>query len=184
MSTRVILLSTFVLALAVTVCGPGLAYEAFPTPEDMGLNYTFAVGAAIPITDNPLVDDHFPDIQLAWYGTLAEENFGSMAALGLSFDWIGVDRSDGTNVNLVPILLNYKQSAFISSYRVFVNLGVGIWVTTDELPELRRDDGVSFAWNAGAGIDITNRLYAQFRFLAGENPSDDGLASIQLGYRF
>jgi hypothetical protein len=188
MTTRVIVLSLLAAGLAVTLSGPGQAYDAMPTPEDMGLNYTIAVGAAIPITNVNLPNSEFPDIELAWYGAAEENNFGSMAAFGLSADWIGIKRNDvngnNRNVNLIPLLFNYKQSAIISSYRVFVNLGVGMWFSSADIPELRRNSGSSFAWTAGVGLDITNRIYGNFRFLAGQNPGDDGLASIQLGYRF
>lgn len=181
---RGFLLSLLTIGLLFISAVAGLTYDAMPTPEDMGFNYSFTAGAAIPVKNHATKDNAFVTAGVAWYGPMNEANFGDMAALGLSGDWIGIQRFDGTNVSLVPILLNYKQSAILSSYRVFVNLGVGIRFASDNLPELRITSGSSFCWTAGAGIDLTNRLYGNFRFIGGQNPSDDGLAAIELGYRF
>jgi len=180
---RTILPGLLALVLALAFACSGAAYDAIPTPEDMGLGYSFTAGAAIAV-NNHVKNPNSPTVGVAWYGPMNESNFGDMAALGLSGDWIGIERADGENVNLIPILLNYKQSSILSSYRVFVNLGVGIRFASDNLPEMRIQDGSSFCWTAGAGIDLTNRLYGNFRFIGGQNPSDDGVAAIELGYRF
>ncbi len=173
------------LAMGLTIALPGVlpAYDAMPTPEDMELNYSFSAGAAIAVKSN-VKNNASPAIGVAWYGPM-DANFGDMAALGLSFDWIGVTRAvDDEPVNLVPVLLNYKQSTMLSSYRVFVNLGVGIRYASDNIPEMRIEDGTGFCWTAGGGIDLTNRIYGNFRFIGGEHPGDDGVVAIQLGYRF
>ena len=33
-------------------------------------------------------------------------------------------------------------------------------------------------------MDITNTLFVQYRFIGGSNPGQDGLNTVQLGYRF
>jgi hypothetical protein len=183
MKTKAMLLSLLTMLLFILAIGSGFAYDILPTPEDMELNYSFTFGAAIAVSEN-VKNDSSPTAGIAWYGPMNEANFGDMAALGLTGDWIGIERFDGQNVNLIPILLNYKQSALISSYRVFVNLGVGIRFASDKLPEMRIQEGTDFCWTAGAGIDLTNRLYGNFRFIGGKYPGDDGLATIEVGYRF
>lgn len=180
---RGMLLSLLAIGLLLAVVTAGYAYEAMPTPEDMGLNYSFTAGAAIPVRNGNTKNNAFPTVGVAWYGPMNENNFGSMSALGLTGDWIGIQRFDGANINLVPVLLNYKQSGLLSSYRVFVNLGVGIRFASDDIPELRIQKGSSFCWTAGAGIDLTNRLFGNFRFIGGQNPSDDGAACVEIGYR-
>lgn len=183
MRTKGMLLGLLVMLLSLTSVCVGFAYEAMPTPEDMELNYSFTAGAAVAVNSNVRNRDSVT-IGVGWYGPMDENNFGSMAALGLTFDWIGIERADGDNVNLIPVLLNYKQSAILSSYRVFVNLGVGIRYASDYIPQMRIEDGASFCWTAGAGIDLTNRLYGNFRFIGGQNPGDDGVVALALGYRF
>lgn len=183
MNTKGMLLGLLALCLALGLANAGFAYDAMPTPEDMDLNYFFTAGAAIAVNSG-VVNEVSPTIGVGWYGPMNEANFGDMASLGLTFDWIGVTRADDENVNLIPVLINYKQSAMLSSYRVFVNLGVGIRYSSDNIPQMRIEDGTSFCWTAGAGIDLTNRLFGNMRFIGGEHPGDDGVAAIELGYRF
>jgi hypothetical protein len=183
MTIKGMLLSLLAIGLTLMLSMAGFAYDAMPTPEDMGLNYSMTAGAAIAVKSHVPNPDS-PTVGIAWYGPMNEANFGDMACLGLTGDWIGVKRADGQNVNLIPILLNYKQYAILSSYRVFVNLGVGIQFASDDLPEMRIQSGTSFAWTAGVGIDLTNRLFGNFRFIGGQNPGDDGVGAIELGYRF
>lgn len=177
------MLTLVAIGLAVALGSAGAAYDGMPTPEDMGLNYFFTAGAAIAVSSN-VKNETSPTVGIGWYGPMNEANFGNMAALGLTGDWIGIERFDGENVNLIPILVNYKQSAMLSSYRVFVNLGVGIRYASDNIPEMRIEDGVSFCWTAGGGIDLTNRIFGNFRYIGGQYPGDDGVAAIELGYRF
>jgi hypothetical protein len=184
MTTNGMLLTFLAIWLTFALGGVGSAYDAMPTPEDIGLNYSFTAGAAIAVK-NTVKNPDSPTVGVAWYGPMNESNFGSMAALGLSGDWIGVTRAfESQPVNLVPILVNYKQYAILNAYRVFVNLGVGIEFASDDIPEMRIQQGTSFCWTIGAGVDISNRLFGNFRFIGGQNPSDDGVAAIELGYRF
>jgi len=152
------------------------------SPEETGLNYSITVGAALMVSEN-LQDDSSPMIGVSWY-ELAGANFGNNATFGISADWLQVKRNDGTDVSIVPVLFNYRQYGAISNYRVFVNFGVGILAATDGVPEMKLDDGSNFGWTGGLGADITNRFYFQARFIGGKNPGDDGLVSVQLGYRF
>lgn len=170
---------TFLLTLIV---GVSHAYDGMPSPEDMGLGYNITAGAAFSVTGNT-DNTTSPILGVAWYGPL-DPTGGDMAALGLSADWIGIKRNDGEKISLIPILLNYKRSGLVGQYRVFVNLGLGIQVATDDIPEMRLDDGASFAWTGGIGIDITNNVFAVAKFIGGQHPGEDGLASISLGYRF
>lgn len=183
MTIKGMLLSLLAIGLTLMLSRAGFAYDAMPTPEDMGLGYSITAGAAIAVK-NGVRNSNSPTVGVAWYGPMNEANFGDMASLGLTGDWIGIKRADDQNVSLIPILLNYKQSAILSSYRVFVNLGVGIRFASDNLPEMRIEDGTSFCWTAGVGIDVTNRLFGNFRFIGGQNPGDDGLMGVELGYRF
>ncbi|MGI6296439.1 MAG: hypothetical protein ACOX3G_10145 [Armatimonadota bacterium] len=171
-----------IFGLALVIVSSGHAYDGFPTPEDMGLGYTFTGGVALMVNGD-MSNNASPTFGVAWYGPL-DETAGDMAALGLSADWIGLKRNDGKKVSLVPVFLNYKRSGLIGQYRVFVNLGLGIQVASDDVPVMKLDDGISFAWTGGLGFDITNSVYMQAKFIGGNNPGQDGLVSLDLGYRF
>ncbi len=149
------------------------------SPEDTGLNYSVTVGVALMVSEN-LKSESVPMVGASWY-EVAGANFGSNATFGISADWLQVERSNGRDVNIIPMLFNYRQYGTISSYRIFVNFGVGILATTDAIPEMKLDNGSNFGWTAGLGADITNSFYFQARFIGSKN---DGLVSVQLGYRF
>lgn len=182
METKGRLLSLIAAGLVLVLAGAGYAYDAMPTPEDMGLDYSITAGVVSSVNGD-IENGTSPTVGVSWFGA-ADSPFGDMAAFGLSAEWIGIKRNDGTNVNLVPILVNYKQSGIIGGYRVFVILGLGIQVATDDIPEMRLGDGASFAWTGGMGVDITNSIFAQAKFIGGQYPGQDGLVSINLGYRF
>jgi len=172
-----------IAALLIFACASaGHAYNAMPTPEDMGLNYSISAGGAFAVSQN-VTNGSRPTVNFTWYGP-AEAAFGDMAAFGLSADWVGLMRNDGQAVQLGALCFNYKRSGIIGGYRVFVAMGLGIRVTTDDVPEMRIGQGTQFAWNGGIGLDITNSLFGQARFIGGQHPGDDGMTAIELGYRF
>ena len=156
--------------------------QLIPTPEDMGLNYSVYAGAAL-LTNNKMNNTNSVMIGFAYYDS-AGENFGQYSMFGITADWTQIERNDGKAVQYVPVLFNYRQYGFISNLRVFVNLGVGLLVTTDSINDMNLSSGANFGWSAGLGFDVTNNLCFQARFIGSKNPGDDGLASIQLGYRF
>jgi hypothetical protein len=169
-----------ILAVLVLLLGVQAAAQIL-TPEQMGLNYS--VSAGVGLMANSIFDTNsVPSIGFGWYDT-AGSVFGNNAAFGLTADWMLVKRNNGEDVNLVPLLFNYRQYGAISSYRVFATLGVGILATTDSIPEMGLEDGANLGWTVGVGLDITNNLFFQGRFIAGSDPGDDGVTSLQLGYR-
>ena len=175
---KAILLSAVLLAL---VAVPALG-QTYPIPEDMGLNYSISFGASLLANGN-MLHTRGPAIGFAFFDS-AGEDFGQMAAFGLSADWTQIERSDGTNVQVVPLLFNYRQYAFISSYRVFANVGVGVLALSDSIAEMKLSSGVNFGWMGGLGFDVTNNLFVQARFIGGSDPGQDGMTFVQLGYRF
>ena len=164
------------------VAGLAACCEAqYPMPEDMGLNYSVAIGAAVPIGH---VEQSFaPMVSAAWYGSTGED-LGERAAIGLSVDWTLLSRTSGSDASLVPVLFNYKQYGIIGNYRVFVNFGLGILALSDDVPDMKLESGANFGWTGGLGFDLSNNLYGKVRYIGGKNPSDDGLIAVQLGYRF
>ncbi len=176
------LLSGIFACALVFACATAFAYNAMPTPEDMGLNYSLTAGAAISVNSN-VNNGTRPTVGFSWFGP-AEPAFGDMAAFGLSGDWVGLQDNDGRNVNLGFFTVNYKVSAIMSAYRVFVVMGLGIRYSSDSVPVMKIGQGTQFGWDGGIGIDFTNNLFAQARFLAGQNPGQDGMTAIEIGYRF
>jgi hypothetical protein len=172
-----------IAALLVFGCATsGYAYNAMPTPEDMGLNYSISAGVAMSVNSN-VNNGTRPTVNFSWFGP-AEPAFGDMAAFGLSGDWVGLQRNDGKNANLGFLTVNYKVSAILSAYRVFVVVGLGIRYSSEKVPEMRIGQGTQFGWDGGIGIDFTNNIFGQARFLAGQNPGQDGMTALELGYRF
>jgi|YNPNPStandDraft_1061719.scaffolds.fasta_scaffold03053_12 hypothetical protein len=177
--TRCYVLVLAALAIMVT-CGG--AHAQLGAPEDIGLNYSITVGAAFPVNSNT-AREVSPMLGVSWYGTTQSE-LGKEALLGLSGDWTVIRTLSGRDVNVVPIMLNYKQYGFGGSYRIFVNLGIGVIATTDSIPEMDLENGANLGWTASAGLDLNNKTFARARFIASDNPGDDGLAIVELGYRF
>ena len=173
---------TGVLIAGLSMVLASCSFAQVLAPEDMGLNYSLTAGAAFPVNSD-VPDSAVPIIGVAWYGSAGRENFGN-AQIGLSIDWTQVSRNDGEDVNLVPVLLNYKAYTNISGYRVFANIGIGIIGADDNVGSMQIENGANFGWTIGAGVDLSNNLFGQFRFLASDNPGDDGLAAFQVGYRF
>lgn len=154
----------------------------FPIPEQLGLGYAINGGAAIALKSD-LQRQASPMFGVSWFGP-ADSTFNNQAAIGLSIDWTPIERFDGKNVSYVPILFNYREYGDIGGYRVSVTLGVGVLGLSDDIPVMQLQKGASFGWSGGVGIDISNTLNGLFRFIGGENPGDDGLVTLQLGYRF
>lgn len=160
---------------------PSSAQE-YPTPEQTGLNYSFTAGVAFLIGEN-LVNTTSPHVGVSWFGP-ADPDLGTNGAIGLTGDWILVTRNDDEQVSVVPVLLSYRQYGAIGGWRVFVNFGLGIIASTDAIPEMQLGSGAEFGWSGGLGVDITNNLFFQGRFIGGADPGDDGMAAVALGYRF
>ena len=154
----------------------------FPIPEDYDLNYSLQVGNAFLVGNN-VENDSRIIVGVSWFGPTGWRNC-DMTALGISGDWIPVRRNDGTDVNLIPVMINYRKYGIMSPYRIFITLGAGILYTTDSITEMNLEKGSNFGWTGGIGIDLSNNLFGNFRFIGGKNPADDGIVSLQLGYRF
>ena len=153
-----------------------------PTPEEMELQYALTMGAGFPVGDTR--DSSTFIVGVSWYGS-AGEFVQRNAAIGLSVDWMNLSRvSDGKEADIFPILLNWRQYSRVSNRRVFTNLGIGVTVSSDDLPEIEIDEGANFGWTVGAGVDITDRLFGQIRFVAGTSPGDDGIITTEIGFRF
>jgi hypothetical protein len=164
----------FIAALSSTLA-------QYPIPEQAGLNYSITAGVAF-LTGTDVFNNTAPTIGVSWYGAVSE-NLGDNSAIGLTGDWILVQRQDN-DVNLVPVFLNYRRYGAIGGWRVFVTFGLGILATTDSIPEMELGNGAAFGWTGGLGVDITNNLFFHGRFIAGQHPGNDGIATAELGYRF
>ena len=176
------LLGAPMILLCLAFAGQSVAQLGIP--EDNELNYSLTLGAAIPVSGS-VNQEAEPLVGITWYDQAGEQLGGGNGAVGISGEWTQIRRKlDDKDVSLVPIMLNYRQYGSAGSWRLFTNLGVGIIAATDNIPEMRIDTGANFGWTGGFGIDLTNNLFFQFRFIGGSNPSDDGLWTVQGGYRF
>ena len=170
-----------VLGMALGLVLASCCAAQYGTPETMDMGYSIAIGAAIA-TGEDVSETTTPIVSIGWYGAAGDE-FGSNSAIGLTADWTLIDNGD-KDVHLVPVLINYKQYGIIGGYRVFVNFGVGVLAASDDIPDRKIDDGANFGWRGGMGVDLSNTLYGQARYIGGQNPSDDGMIAVQVGYRF
>ncbi|MCX6344203.1 MAG: hypothetical protein NT018_03920 [Armatimonadetes bacterium] len=172
---------TLIAALVFTpIC---LWAEDIIVPEDTGTGYSFTAGVMFAINSNLPNNTARPLVGIAWFGP-AGETFGDNSAIGLSAEWINYEKADGDSVSLFPLLLNLKIYGAASGWRLFTTLGAGILATSDEIPELGLNNGGNFGWTGKLGIDFTNEFFVQANFIASSDPSRDGFAGVQLGYRF
>lgn len=181
MKTKKWLIGILVAGLSLVMASCSFAQVL--APEDMGLNYSFTAGAAFPVNSD-VADSAVPLLGIAWYGSAgARDNFGN-AQIGLSVEWTQITRNDGGSVNLFPVLFNYKAYTNLGGYRVFTNIGIGAIGADDNIASMQVENGINFGWTIGAGVDLSNKLFGQFKFLASDSPGDDGLTAVQIGYRF
>jgi hypothetical protein len=170
------------VVVPAVVAPAGALHAQFPTAESMGLNYSITAGVAF-LANRNMPNTTLPMIGLAWYDVAGDE-LGASAVIGVTADWTQIKRYDGKTVQYLPVMLNYRQYGIIGGYRVFVNLGAGVLAATDSISDMNIKNGATFGWTGGMGVDLTNNLYFQGRFIGGKSPGDDGLTSVQMGYRF
>jgi hypothetical protein len=111
---------------------------------------------------------------------------GNNALLTLSADYYPVDvddNGDDDTVSVIPVLVGLRWYRPYAGFPMFFGLGVGARFATDDIDELDIDT-VNFAWNAELGMDISPTFFGRLRFIGGVNPGEDGIFSIELGYRF
>ncbi|MCL5103087.1 MAG: hypothetical protein M1133_03080 [Armatimonadetes bacterium] len=176
------LLGVLIILPCLALAGPSIAQLGIP--EDNGLNYSLTLGAAMPVSGSTN-QEVSPIVGITWYDQAGEQFGRGNGAIGITAEWTLIRRKgDDKDVNFVPIMVSFKQYGTVGGWRLFTSLGVGILATTDSIPEMQIDDGANFGWTGGFGVDLTNNLYFQFKFIGGSNPSDDGLWSVGAGYRF
>lgn len=183
---------------APPVCNPAPAVCPQPCPTGCGpavRDYPayFRAGAAWLISD---VGDGNSRVEpIVGLGYEVPISGNPTTLVGLSVDWIplhieadtdddgDIDVSD--TINTFPVLVYFKKTGpYGEKYRPYFALGVGArWSTTD-IEGTDFNSGAHFAWEAEAGTYIAERYMLSLRFIAGENPSDFGVAAVQLGYRF
>jgi hypothetical protein len=93
------------------------------------------------------------------------------------------DNGDDDTVSVIPVLVGLRWYTPFAGYPIFFGVGVGARFATDDIDSLDLDT-VNFAWNAELGIDISRNFFGRLRFIGGTNPADDGIFTIELGYRF
>lgn len=99
-------------------------------------------------------------------------------------DYYPVDTLADNTESVVPVLLGYRKYAVLSDYRIFFGIGIGTRWASDDIPELEIEDGFEFEWGINAGVNFSQDLFGMVRYLAGTNASEDGLFSLEVGYRF
>jgi hypothetical protein len=80
--------------------------------------------------------------------------------------------------------VGYRWYGLVTGYPIYFGVGVGARWTSDDILELNMNSGIDFEWGANAGINFTPSVFGQMRFLAGSDPGNDGLFTVELGYRW
>lgn len=99
-------------------------------------------------------------------------------------DYISIDTLTTGTESVIPILLGYRKYGQIGNSRAYFGVGIGTLWASDNIPELRIDDGFDFGWDVNAGFEFTNAVFLQARYIAGSHPTDDGVTTVEIGYRF
>lgn len=104
--------------------------------------------------------------------------------LTLGVDYIPIDTLTTGTEQIVPVLVGYRRYGQLGGHRVFFGVAAGTRWASEDIPELEIEDGFEFEWGLNTGINFTEEFFGQLRYLAGSNPSDDGVFTVELGYRF
>ncbi|MBI2844382.1 MAG: hypothetical protein HYX78_13370 [Armatimonadetes bacterium] len=104
--------------------------------------------------------------------------------LTLGVDWMPIDTNTTGTESVVPILIGYRRYTALGARRVYFGIAAGTRWASEDIPELDIKDGFEFEWGLNTGINFTPEFFGQLRYLAGSEPSDDGVFTIELGYRF
>lgn len=120
------------------------------------------------------------------YETPIGNQYDDMISDYLTFglDYIPISTLTTGDESIVPFLIGYRKYGIIPPMRVFFGIGVGARWASEDIPELEIDEGFDFAWSASIGFNFTPDFLGQIRFIGGNNPGDDGIFTVELGYRF
>lgn len=168
--------------LALTTTAHAQYYDSYYETEKDSKPFSVHLGAGF-LSGNTQADTVFIggfDYQIPL--TVSNTNNNNYFVMGVDYMPIGTF-NNGT-VSVIPIQLSVRSYGVMGGYRGYFQAGAGIRVASDDIPELRISSGAQFEWNAAIGVNITRSFFTQVRYLAGSNPSNDGVTCLELGYRF
>ncbi|MEN6521930.1 MAG: hypothetical protein ABFD46_12370 [Armatimonadota bacterium] len=102
----------------------------------------------------------------------------------VSFDYIPISTNTTGDESIIPLLIGFRKYGIIPPIKVYFGIGIGTRWASEDIPELQIDDGFDFAWSASIGFNFTPDFLGQARFIGGSEPDEDGVFSLELGYRF
>jgi hypothetical protein len=165
--------------VVVLVLGVGLGLAAARPAEAQGESpFTLKIGAGFPVgdTDEDVVFNVGAEYDLAFGGASP-----TAPRYSLSLDWMELGTAFG-DVSYVPLLFNARWGRSTAGGRsFFYGVGLGILFADDD-PELQTDS-TNFAWQLFIGTHFNPQWRGEIRFVASENPGDDGVILLQVGYR-
>ena len=113
-----------------------------------------------------------------------DKSLMGMNAITLSVDYYPVETLADETASVVPMLIGYRKYVPMGNNKWYFGAGLGgRWVSRD-IPELKMDKGLIFGWDLNAGIYFNPTFFGQTRYIAGSHPGDDGLFTLELGYKF
>lgn len=183
------------LVLLVLTCALGLtgvARAQFDGHYDDGYDYTdlplmpWSIHAGVAwFTGNTENNTTWiAGVEYAWRSKTCYINAATNNEWTFGADYYPVQRLNQDTVSVVPVLLGYRWYGLVTGYPVYFGVGAGARWVSDDVPELNLNSGANFAWDAHAGIDFTPSVFGQLRFIAGSDPANDGLFSVELGVRW
>jgi hypothetical protein len=108
------------------------------------------------------------------------------AELSLSADWMGITSRRGLrvrDVDLVPVLLNARWERGLRSKSWYFGGGLGATYASGRIPEVNLSSELNFGWQVFGGYHFTPRIRGDVRFVASDDPGEDGVFLVQAGYR-
>lgn len=115
---------------------------------------------------------------------------GMAGNLTLSLDYAQFKTTTGTGsrtVGLIPIFVNWKNHYMLgqsAGQSWFWGIGVGTYWATKDIPDMRLDSGLHFAYDAALGYNFTPQWFLEGRYMASQHPSDSRIYAVDVGYSF
>ncbi|MDO8682302.1 MAG: hypothetical protein Q7N50_02310 [Armatimonadota bacterium] len=181
--TKHLFVALLVAAVLIFVAAPISATNIYGEYDQLDTRPHLNVRAGIFFTSGDLEDSNELYGGLEYEMPLNKLSNGTPGSLTLSADYTQISSVSG-DATLVPVLLNFKRRTVARDYPLYFALGAGVYWANDPIPEMQLDDGASFAWQLMAGVEFQSGFFIEGRYLAGENPSDDGLTALSIGLHF
>ena len=183
MKTSILLATLLALVLLTTI--PASAQYGTKSAKG-GTGWILRAGVFFPQGDTINSSEFTAGLEYEFPTTKASEKMSTAFSLSADYTRIKTRETVGTkDATLLPIFVNIKtKPGAVSSSGFDFGAGIGMYWAMDDIPDMRIDKGLQFAWQLIADYNFSKGYMVTARYLASKNPGDSGLFGLELGYRF